>query len=72
MILVCFLLSVLDKPIDHLFAIIGPLIAHSNGNNELLNSVQIANPKEGWVGNRLAHKAHKIFKATARKLYGFR
>lgn len=53
---------------NHLCAVIGPLIVHSNSSH--LNLPQIQNPKEGWIGYRLAHRAHQMFKATAKRLYG--
>ena len=49
---------------NHPSAIIGPLITHNN-------SGQLDPPQmQGWIGYRLAHRAHKMFKATTKKLYG--
>ena len=47
-----------------------PLIAY--GDNRLLKSSQMHSPKEGQFGNRLAYKAQKMLKATAKKLHGLR
>lgn len=44
-----------------------PLIAH--GNNGPLGS-QMDNLKGGSIGSRMVHKAHRMFRATAKKLHG--
>ena len=45
-----------------------PLIVDSD--NRHLNTSQMHNPKEGQIGYRLAHRVHKMFKATAKKFHG--
>lgn len=44
-----------------------PLIVH--GNNGPLGS-QMDNLKRGPIGNRMVHKARKMFRATAKRLHG--
>ena len=38
--------------------------------NRILDPLQGGNPKERWIGSRLADRARKVSEATIRKLYG--
>jgi len=49
------------------YTMTGPPIAHID--NRSLDSLRMGNPKEGWIGDRLARSTGKIVRDTIRKLH---